>query len=81
MKTAAALLACLGDGSRFTKASQVVSYAGLAPSADRSGETNRYGRIAKYDFCPAIRSVALEGVWSLVKSGKANTLFNKYQRL
>jgi transposase len=81
MKTAAALLAYLGDGRRFTKASQVVNYAGLVPSVDCSGETNHYGQIAKYTFCHAIRGVVLEGVWSLVRSGKENTLFNKYESL
>jgi transposase len=81
MKIAAALLAYLGDGSRFTKAAQVANYAGLVPSVDCSGETNHYGSIAKYTYCQAIRGVVVEGVWSLVKSGKENTLFNMYQNL
>jgi transposase len=81
MKIAGALLAYLGDGSRFTKAAQVANYAGLVPSVDCSGETKHYGPIAKFIYCQAIRGVVLEGVWSLVKSGKENTLFNKYQSL
>jgi transposase len=81
MKIAASLLAYLGDGSRFTKAAQVTNYAGLVPSVDCSGDTKHYGPIAKYTYCQAIRGTVLEGVWSLVKSGKENMLFNKYQDL
>jgi transposase len=77
---AAVILAYIGDGSRFSKACQVANYAGLAPRVDCSGETERYGSIARYQFCHPIRAVVLEGVWALVKSGKG-PLFDKYTEL
>jgi transposase len=77
---AAVLLAYLGDGSRFSKAGQVANYAGLAPRVDCSGETAHYGSIAKHQFCHPIRSVILEGVWALARSGKG-PLAVKYSEL
>jgi transposase len=77
---AAALLAYLGDGSRFSTAAQVANYAGLAPRVDCSGDTDRYGGIARYQFCHPIRGIVLEGVWALVRSGKG-PLFEKFQEL
>jgi transposase len=77
---AAVLLAYLGDGSRFSKPGQVSNYAGFAPRVDCSGETERYGRIARYQFCHPIRGVVLEGVWAMARSGKG-PLFEKYEEL
>jgi transposase len=78
---AGALLAHLGDGSRFSKASQVANYAGLTPKVDCSGDTERYGRIAKKFYCKAIRSVVLEGVWAMTRSKEGGALLAKYQNL
>jgi transposase len=64
---AAALLAYLGDGSRFS--AHAAGYAGLAPQVDCSGMTERYGSIAKYQFCHLIRGIVPEGVWALVRNG------------
>ena len=80
IEIAAALLAYLGDGSRFSTAARVSNYAGLAPRVDCSGETERYGGIARYQFCHAIRGVVLEGVWAMIWSGKG-PLFEKYEEL
>jgi transposase len=77
---AAVLLAYLGDGSRFSKPSQVANYAGLAPRVDCSGGMERYGSIAKYEFCHPIRGVVLEGVWAMIRSGQG-PLFTKYTEL
>jgi transposase len=77
---AAVILAYLGDGSRFSKPGQVANYAGLAPRVDCSGETDRYGSIARYQFCHPIRGIVLEGVWAMVRSGKG-PLFTKYSDL
>jgi transposase len=77
---AAVLLAYLGDGSRFSTAAQVANYAGLAPRVDCSGDTDRYGGIARYQFCHPIRGIVLEGVWALVRSGKG-PLCEKFQEL
>jgi transposase len=80
IEIAAALLAYLGDGSRFSSPAQVANYAGLTPRVDCSGLTERYGSIAKYQFCHPIRGIVLEGVWALVRSGKG-PLFQKYEEL
>ena len=80
IEIAAVLLAYLGDGSRFSKAAQAANYSGFAPRADCSGVTERYGGIAKYQFCHPIRGIVLEGVRALVKSGKG-PWFEKFQGL
>jgi transposase len=80
IEIAAALLAYLGDGSRFSTAAQVANYAGLAPRVDCSGVTEHYGGIARHQFCHAIRGVVLEGVWAMIRSGKG-PLFEKFQNL
>jgi transposase len=77
---AAVVLAYLGDGSRFSTAGQVANYAGLAPRVDCSGETERYGSIARYQYCHPIRGVVLEGVWAMVRSG-TGPLFAKFTGL
>jgi transposase len=77
---AAALPTYLGDGSRFSTPAQVSNYAGLAPRVDCSGMTERYGGIARYQFCHPIRGVVLEGVWAMVRSGKG-PLCEKYEAL
>jgi transposase len=77
---AAVLLAYLGDGSRFSTGGQVANYAGLAPRVDCSGETERYGSIARYQYCHPIRGIVLEGVWAMVRSGKG-PLFAAFSRL
>jgi transposase len=77
---AGVLLAYLGDGSRFSTAGQVANYAGLVPRVDCSGATERYGSIAKYEYCHPIRGIMLEGVWAMVRSGKG-PLFAKFSSL
>jgi transposase len=71
---AGVLLAYLGDGSRFSRASQVANYAGLVPKVDCSGDTERYGSITKYECCRPIRAVVLEGVWALLKTKEGGPL-------
>jgi transposase len=39
-----ALVACMGDPARFSRASQFRSYTGLAPRASETGETDRKGQ-------------------------------------
>ncbi|MDR1389223.1 MAG: IS110 family transposase [Treponema sp.] len=78
---AGVLLAYLGDGSRFSHAKEVANYAGFTPRVDCSGETERYGHISKRTFCRAIRSVVLEGVWAMARSGSGGRLRVKYNSL
>jgi transposase len=61
IEVAAALLAYLGDGSRFSGAAQVANYAGLASRVDCSGMTEHYESIARYQYCHPIQGVVLEG--------------------
>jgi transposase len=77
---AGVILAYIGDGSRFSKAGQVANYAGLTPGVDCSGKTERYGSIARYQYCHPIRAIVLEGVWAMVRSGKG-PLFEKFTSL
>jgi transposase len=78
---AAALLAYLGNWKRFENAGQVANYAGRTPRVDCSGDTERYGSIAKYSCCKAIRRVVIEGVWSLARSGNGGPLQAKFHEL
>ncbi|GHV95202.1 IS110 family transposase [Spirochaetia bacterium] len=79
--TAAVLVAYLGDGKRFSKASEVANYAGFAPRVDCSGDTNHYGSIAQHNFCHPIRAVVLEGVWSINRCSYGGPLAAKFQSL
>jgi transposase len=44
---AAAFIAYVGDGDRFTKSAEAANYAGLTPVLDCSGDTSRYGHIRR----------------------------------
>lgn len=46
-RTAAAVVAHLGDAQRFDNGKPVSAYAGLAPKPFQSGETDRRGRITR----------------------------------
>jgi transposase len=78
---ASVYLAYIGNGERFTKASQVANYAGFSPRVDCSGEMVRYGSIARHQYCHPIRAVTLEGVWALSRSGNGGFLQVKYRSL
>jgi transposase len=77
---AAAFLAYIGDGKRFSKASEVAHYVGLVPRVDCSGETKRYGNILPGGN-RALRSIILQCAWSLVRSGNGGRLQEKYREL
>jgi transposase len=80
MGTAAAFLAYVGDGSRFSKPAEVAHYVGLTPYMDCSGDSKWYGHITRMG-CRAIRSVILNSVWSLTRSGNGGRLQRKYDEL
>ncbi len=61
--SALAILAEIGDISRFGDAEKLCSYAGLVPSVHQSGATRRYGRITKQGS-GMLRWVLLECVWT-----------------
>jgi transposase len=81
IEIASVLVAYLGDGERFSKPSEVANYAGFAPRVDCSGDTNHYGGIPKFNFCHPIRSVVLEGVWSIIRCSYGGELRAKFESL
>jgi len=78
--TAMAIVAHLGDGSRFENASQVSNYVGFVPRIDFSGQSQRFGHITKHG-CVAIRRVAVQAAWALVRSKSGGMLKKKYEEL
>jgi transposase len=77
---AAAFLAYIGDGKRFTKPAEAANYVGLVPRVDCSGETNRYGNILPGGN-RALRSIILQCAWALVRSKNGGRLRKKYDEL
>jgi transposase len=65
---AVALMAAIGDVSRFASARELVGYLGLDPMVRQSGdEAPRHGRISKRGNAQA-RSVLVEAAWVAVRS-------------
>jgi transposase len=60
--SAAGLAAEIGDFTRFQRAGQLMSYIGLVPSENSSGETRRQGRITKTGSKHA-RRLLIEAAW------------------
>ncbi len=66
--TAAAVIAAVGDISRFQSPGQLVAYLGLDPKVRQSGsEPARYGHISKRGDAQA-RSVLVEAAWISIRS-------------
>jgi hypothetical protein len=60
------VVAYLDDPKRFTKGSQISSFAGLVPRQYQSGETDRRGRISKRG--PGLlRKMLAEGSWVMLR--------------
>lgn len=74
---AAAFLAYVGDGKRFSNPAQVANYVGLVPRLDCSGQTNRYGHISK-EGCRAMRGIILQAAWSLIRCKEGGRLKEKF---
>jgi transposase len=77
MGLAAAFLAYVGDGKRFSKPSEVANYAGLVPRLDCSGDSDRYGHITKAG-CRPLRAVILQASWALLRSKEGGRLRAKF---
>jgi transposase len=77
---AMAVIAHLGDGSRFASGSQVSNYVGFVPRIDFSGKSMRFGHITKHG-CSAIRRVAVQAAWGLVRAKSGACLREKYHDL
>ena len=66
--TAAAVIAAVGDISRFPSAGQLVAYLGFDPKVRQSGsEPARYGHISKRGNAQA-RSMLVEAAWIAIRS-------------
>ena len=77
---AAAFIAYVGDGQRFSSAGEAANYAGLTPALECSGETVRYGHIQR-SGCRALRSVIVQGAWALSRSSGGGRLKAKFLAL
>jgi transposase len=78
--TALAFLAYVGDGSRFSRASEVSNYVGLVPKVDISCTIVKYGHITKAG-CNPIRRVVVQGAWSMLMTRNDCALKEKYFKI
>jgi transposase len=78
--TALAFLAYVGDGSRFSRASEVSNYVGLVPKVDISCTIVKYGHITK-EGCNPIRRVVVQGAWSMLMTKNNCVLKDKYYKI
>lgn len=76
-RTAEAVVAHLGDATRFASAKQVGAFAGLVPSQYQSGVTDRKGQITRRG--PAIlRKLLVECAWAMLRYNPwAQTLYKR----
>jgi transposase len=74
------LLGYIGDGKRFTHASQVSYYAGLVPRVDCSGDTVRYGSIVKRG-CRLLRAGLVQAAWAHIRHNPNSPLTKKFESL
>ncbi len=79
MISAMVLVTALGDAHRFGKAPEVMSYFGLVPKEDSSGDTRRTGGITKAGNCHA-RWILSEAAWNqMSKPGNCQRLRKHWQ--
>lgn len=76
-KTAAAFLAHVGRGERFSSGSQVSNYIGFVPRVDISGTIVHYGHIHKRG-CASLRGLYVQSAWALIRSKNGGELKKKY---
>jgi transposase len=72
-----AYVAHVGDGSRFSKGSQVSNYLGFVPRLDYSGTIQRHGHITKRGN-GYLRGLLVQAAWSMVRSKKGGALREMY---
>ena len=65
-RTAEAIVAYVGDPSRFTRARQAGAYFGLVPCQDASAGSNRLGHITK-DGPSTVRKLVVEAAWQVIR--------------
>jgi transposase len=72
-----AYVAHVGDGSRFSKGSQVSNYLGFVPRLDYSGTIQRQGHITKRGN-GYLRGLLVQAAWSMIRSKKGGALREMY---
>lgn len=75
--TALAFVSYIGNGERFSNASQVANCIGLVPRIDISCSIKRYGGITKRG-CKHLRQLLVLASWALVKSREGGALKEKF---
>lgn len=79
-KATFALMAFIGDGKRFSNASQVANYAGLTPTVNISGQKVHYGRISKRGS-RQLKRIITQCSWGLIGSTYGGAIRSFYERL
>lgn len=76
--TASACVAYIGDGRRFSTASQIRNYVGLVPRIDQSGiKEHIYG--VNHFGCMPVRRNIVQAAWAVGMIGTGNTLTEKWK--
>ncbi len=78
--SAIALLAEMGDISRFSDAEKLCNYAGLVPSTNQSGGKSAHGRITKQGS-PTMRWLLEECVWAHLRCASNTSLTRFFHRV
>ena len=73
-----AFVAHVGDGSRFSKGSQVSNYLGFVPRLDYSGTIQRHGHISKRGN-GYLRGLLVQAAWATVRSKSGGALRERYK--
>jgi transposase len=73
-----AYVAHVGDGSRFSRLSQVSNYLGFVPRLDYSGTIQRQGHISKRGN-GYLRGLLVQAAWSTVRSKSGGALRERYR--
>lgn len=77
--TAAACVAFIGDGTRFSDAGQLRNYVGLVPRMDCSGERNVVGGCNGHGCMPVRRNI-VQAAWTVGMLARENTLTSRWHR-
>ena len=72
-----AYVAHVGDGSRFSKGSQVSNYLGFVPRLDYSGTIQRHGHISKRGN-GYLRGLLVQAAWSMVRARHSGSLKERF---
>jgi transposase len=75
--TAAAIIAEVGDFTRFKTASNLISYAGIYPKERSSGDTKRYGSISKAGS-KVLRYSIIEAAMRVRDTDASHNLYTHY---